>query len=308
VSPPDQDGELTFADLRDSFLEHLARERNLSPQTVRAYAVDLVELGAFLEEHGRGALEADTPLLRAYLGRLRRRQLSRATLARRMASLRTFYRWLVERGLLPGSPAAALRAPRRERTLPRFLDRETATRLVTAPASGTSALAPRDHAILETLYSTGARVTELVGMSIGDLDLGSGTVRVRGKGNRERLTVLGEPAVAAIRTYLAILGGCKKDVTSPDQPVFRNRRGTRLSDRSVRRILQQWRRQLGLPEDVTPHTLRHTFATHMLAAGASLRDVQELLGHSSVASTQIYTHVTYEHLQQVYDRTHPRAV
>jgi tyrosine recombinase XerC len=303
ASPAPESTREPAGELAGRFLDHLARERNLSPQTLRAYDADLRDFHAFLTDRGTSLLDVDASILRAYLGGLRRRGLARSTCARRVACLRGFYRQLVTWGELEGSPAASLRAPRKERNLPRFLEEEVAAEFVTAPAEVDSLAGLRDRAILETLYSTGARVAELCGLDRGDLDLDAGLARVTGKGSRERQVPLGRPAVAALRDYLALAGG-ERDSAAP---VFRNRSGGRLTTRSVRRVVERWRRRHGLPEDLTPHTLRHSFATHLLARGANLRDVQELLGHASISATQIYTHVTYERLQELYEAKHPRA-
>ncbi len=292
------------ADIR-AFLRHIETVRNLSEHTSRAYAGDLEEMAAGLAEMGiRHSAAVDLFALRRYLATLRERKLSPRTVARKISSIRAFFGWLAIAGRLPANPAEGLRLPRRGRTLPRVLTRDDVKRLLETSAEG-DWRAARDQAILETLYSTGARVSELAGLSLGDLDLADGTVLLKGKGRRERLAGLGRPCIDALDSYLEELAVAR--ARRDRHAVFLNHRGTRLTARSVARVLDKRVAAAGLPSGVSPHTLRHSFATHMLEAGANLREVQELLGHRSVASTQIYTHLTLDHLMRVYERAHPRA-
>jgi tyrosine recombinase XerC len=293
------------ADVR-AWLRHLADVRNLSPHTLRAYAGDLEDLARGLEGLGvRAADDVDLFLLRRYLTGLKGRDLAPRSLARRISAVRAFFAWLASAGRLAASPAEGLRLPRRGRSLPRVLTREEVARLLETPDERAAWLARRDQALLETLYSTGARVSELAGLDLADVDLEDGTALLRGKGRRERLAGLGRPCLRALEAYLDALARARarRDVRA----VFLNRHGGRLTSRSIARSLERRVRAAGLRAEVSPHTLRHSFATHLLEAGANLREVQELLGHRSVATTQVYTHLTLDHLMRVYERAHPRA-
>jgi len=289
----------------EAFLYHIETVRNLSSHTVRAYAGDLMEAATALEELGcTSASKVDLFTLRRYLATLRSRKLSGRTVARKISAIRALFKWLSAAGRLKGNPAEGLRLPRRRRALPRVLDAKQVSKLLTAPPPDGWA-GVRDRAILETLYSTGARVSELAGMNVADLDLEDGTVLLRGKGRKERIAGLGGPCVEALDAYMDAIAGAR--VRKEREAVFLNRYGTRLSTRSIARMLDKYVATAGLPAHVSPHTLRHSFATHILEAGANLREVQELLGHRNVASTQIYTHLTLDHLKRVYERAHPRA-
>jgi integrase/recombinase XerC len=235
-------------------------------------------------------------VLRGFLVALNGKGLSRATVARYLAAARSYTRFLAREGILAKDPARALRAPSGRRPLPLHLGEQDVGRLVEA------ADAPRDRAILETLYGGGLRVSELVGLDRDDLDLRAGVARVRGKGRKERLAPLGTAAVRALRDYLD-----GRPAVADPRPVFLNRHGSRLTVRSVHRLLGAAALRAGVDPRTTPHTLRHSFATHLLDRGADLREVQELLGHRNIATTQIYTHVSVERLKKVYDRAHPRA-
>lgn len=294
------------ADVR-AFLRHGEAARNLSPHTLRAYGGDLEDLAAGLARLGvKQSRGVDLFLLRRYLTSLRSRQLAPRTMARKISALRAFFGWLATMGRLPANPAEGLRLPRRGRSLPSVLTRDEVTRLLESPATDDGGWrTARDQGLLETLYSTGARVSEMAGLDLGDLDLADGTVLLKGKGRRERLAGLGRPCLAALEAYFDALADAR--VRRDRRAVFLNHRGTRLTARSIARVLDARVTAAGLPHGVSPHTLRHSFATHMLEAGANLREVQELLGHRSVASTQIYTHLTLDHLMRVYAKAHPRA-
>ncbi len=283
------------------FLDFLKIERNASAHTLRNYAKDLSLLRRALGE--RPWEEVDLLALRQFAAEERSRGLSKATVARRIAAVRSFFRFLHREGHLASNPALGLVRPKQDRHLPAFLSVEQAARLVEAP-QGEDFSACRDRAILETLYSTGLRVSELVGLKIHDVDLIGGSLRVVGKGRKERLVPVGSYSVQAIRRYLKTLEP-RHDL--PDRPLFQNFRRGGLTDRSVRRILNRYLAQAGAALKVSPHALRHSFATHLLDRGADLRAVQELLGHSSLTTTQVYTHVTTERLKRVYDSAHPRA-
>jgi integrase/recombinase XerC len=287
-------------DPASAFLQYLEVERGASPHTVRNYRADLREFTAFARRSGvRGPAQADAPLVRAYLAWLHRRGLSKATIARRLATVRSCLRFLARRGVIEINPARQVKSPRLGRRLPSFLPKDEAAALLDqSPEPSESGL--RDRALLELLYATGLRVSECCGLDLEDLDRGQGTVRVLGKGGKERVVPVGEVALQALDAYLAARG-------LASGPLFTNARGGRLTARSIHRIVRRLACRAGLPMRVTPHTLRHTFATHMLGEGADLRLIQELLGHSRLSTTQRYTHVSPEHLMTVYDRAHPRA-
>ena len=289
-----------------AFLTHIETVRNLSSHTVRAYEGDLGELAAGLREQKiRHANAVDLFVLRKYLTTLRPRGLSPRTIARKISAIRAFFGWLAESGRITANPAADLRLPRRPKDLPKFLSQEEVRRLLEFEPSDPTWLDARDRAILETLYSSGARVSELAGLDLPDLDLHDGTVLLKGKGRKERLAGLGAPCLEAIDAYFLAVAAAR--ARKDKRAVFLNRFGGRLSTRSIARLLDKRVAAAGLRSGVSPHTLRHSFATHMLSAGANLREVQELLGHRSVASTQVYTHLTLDHLMRVYKKAHPRA-
>jgi len=283
-----------------SFLEYMAVERGASPHTLRSYAADLTEFIRFLaEEKIGGLLRADTRAVRAYVTRLHQRRLSKATVARKLAAVRSCFRFLARRGAVEVNPARQVRSPRLGRRLPSFLPKDEATQLLDA-APEPSAAGTRDRALIELLYASGLRVAEGCGLDVDDLDEARRTVRVVGKGDKERVVPVGETALEALAAYLAMRGRRRG-------PLFVNARGGRLTPRSAHRIVKRLARRAGLSQRVTPHTLRHSFATHMLGEGADLRLIQELLGHSRLSTTQRYTHVSPEHLMRVYDAAHPRA-
>jgi integrase/recombinase XerC len=290
------------------FLRHLALEKNSSAHTVKSYREDLVQAVEFFRAN-LGGQTADPGrlngrLLRAYLSWLREQGYARSTIARRLAAVRSWCRFLCRQGLLASNPAVGLRGPRQEKKLPHFLTRDDLLRLLDAPPAD-SPLGLRDRALLEVLYSAGLRVSELTGLDVGDVDLDAGLATVRGKARRERLALLGPPAVEAVRCWLpgreALLKSRAKEA------LFLNKNGTRLTSRSVGRLLEKYLAQAGLDPRTSPHTLRHSFATHLLDAGADIRSVQELLGHRNLTTTQIYTHVTTQRLRDSYHKAHPRA-
>lgn len=286
------------------FLRHLAEVRQVSPHTLRAYRRDLEELVAYLAEQQPPvrAREVRAARLRIHLGSLADRGLGPTTLARHLSSMRSFFHFMEERGLLEQNPATNLRGPRRRKRLPRYLEEHEVEALLAAPRDDDRE-GLRDRAILETLYSTGCRVSELVALNETDLDVSRGLVRLMGKGRKERLGMLGNPALSALRDYLAFKSLHRLD----REALFLNRFGTRLTDRSVRRILNRCLQRAGIDRACSPHTFRHSFATHLLRRGADLRTVQELLGHASLGSTQIYTHISLERLRALYRQAHPLA-
>ncbi len=302
------------ADPVPAFLQYLAAERAASPHTLRSYAADLAELGRFLRSAKvAGLAAADARTLRAYLVWLHGRGLAKASIARKLATARSCFRFLARRGHIATNPARQVASPRLPRRLPSFLPKDESKELLDAPLED-SAAARRDRALLELLYASGLRVAECCGLDLEDLDRRHGTVRVLGKGGKERVVPVGDAALAALDEYLASRGGLASP-GGPDRrgsghngPLFRNLRGGRLTTRSVYSIVRRRARAAGIARRVTPHTLRHTFATHLLGEGADLRLIQELLGHSRLSTTQRYTHVSPEHLMKVYDAAHPRAV
>jgi integrase/recombinase XerC len=315
------------------FLAHLRDERGLSANTVAAYERDVVQFFRFA---GRAKVvdpaAVDSLLLRRFLAQLRTRGFAASSVARKAAALRACFRLLVRRGLVPSNPAADLGAPRGPRRLPVVLKQRQVEALLARPEA-VDPVGLRDRAILELLYATGMRVGELCGLTLGDVDLHGDVARVHGKGGKQRLVPFGEPARQALHAYLAegraaMLSearnrssrnppGRSSAVNRPatrDRPstpgeraLFFNRRHRPMTPRDVRGMIQRYRAGLGLPTETSPHTLRHSFATHLLEGGADLRSVQELLGHVALTTTQTYTHVSNERLRRVYEQSHPRA-
>lgn len=288
----------------DRFIRHLEDERRASPQTVRAYSSDLRDYAEFLASRGIGSWdEADGKTVRAYLAALGGRGLARSTTARRLAAVRAFHRFLRLRAGVVRDPAAGVATPKQPRRLPRPLTREQVEALLSAPDG--SPLGLRDRAILEVLYAAGLRASELVALDVDSVDMRRGEARVVGKGGKERVVLLGMPALDAIAEYVS--RGRPALRPKDGKALFVNRFGTRLSDRSLRRLLDKHIRAAAVAMGVGPHALRHSFATHLLEGGADLRTVQELLGHSSIKTTQVYTQVSRRHLKEAYDRAFPRA-
>lgn len=284
----------------EQFLRYLGVERGASEHTLRSYRSDFAQFRSFLDRQGIKSLAAvDARMVRAYVAWLHARRLSRTSIARKLGALRSGFRFLVRRGRLARNPVQGVATPRLPKRLPSFLPIDEAWALLEASAPDTLP-AKRDRAILELLYAAGLRVAELTRLDHSDLDRFHGTVRVVGKGNKERIVPVGDQALAAIDAYLA-------GRPPADGPLFRNLRGGRLTVRSVHRIVKGRARQAGIARPMSPHALRHTFATHMLDGGADLRLIQELLGHSRLSTTQRYTHVSADRLMKVYDAAHPRA-
>ena len=320
------------------FLSYLRFEKRFSEHTAKCYGADLVQLEGFLigrsedssltDEaisltHPEGVsatavatqtgakvdqllLSVDVNTVRAYLAFLNEKQYSRATVARKLGTLRSFYKFLVKRNRLSSSPLMAVRTPKQEKKLPRFLEYEEVKRLLETPPMD-NWLGARDRAILETLYSTGIRVSELVALNMDDVDFLGEVVRVRGKGKKERIAPISSSALQIIQHYMEFRNKRAQSNTNFDSKVlFVNKHGRRLSTRSVRRKMDKYLKIAGLDPAISPHTLRHSFATHMLNKGADLRSVQELLGHQSLSTTQIYTHLTTSKIKEVYESAHPR--
>ena len=288
----------------DCFATYLSDERNLSPHTRVAYLRDLDEFQTFLERHGGSDQAAlariDSLLLRRYLAELHKRN-QRTSIARKLSALRTFFRYLVREGALPGNPTEGLSTPKLNRYLPKTLSVDEAQALMER-GYGTGLLDLRDRAIVELFYSSGLRVSELTGLDVGSLDLREKLVRVLGKGRKERIVPVGRKAHEALLAYLEGRG-----MPGSEEPLFLNARGGRLTPRSVQRNLKARLIKAGLIKDISPHALRHSFATHLLDGGADLRAIQELLGHVSLSTTQKYTQVSVDHLMSVYDKAHPRS-
>ena len=291
------------------FLRHLGRERDASEHTIKAYREDLEALADYLaDEEGKTPDPAAITVgdLRGYSAALAEAGYAKTSISRRLASARSFFRFAQREGWVTTNPATALRNPRKPRKLPHFLTDAEVTRLLSAP-SPESDLGLRDRAILETLYSAGLRVSELVGASDGDLDLEEGILRVRGKGRKERIAPIGSHAAQALRRWMSRRKLAGDQTASEEKPLFTNRFGRRLTTRSVARMLEKYLKKTGLDLRTSPHTLRHSFATHLLDRGADIRSVQELLGHKSLVTTQVYTHVSTRSLREAYERAHPRA-
>ncbi len=329
----------------ESFLNYLLHERHFSAYTAKCYGADLRQFGDYLADefdialnteqegkalqharaHGSNGssngttapatvtgtiVQADINVIRAFLSHLSEQNYSPSTMARKIATLRSFYKWADRTSLVKGNPMVMIRTPKQAKRLPKAITVEEIERLLSAP-DDRELLGARDRAILETLYSTGVRVSELVDLDSTDLDEYGEALHIRGKGKKERLVPLGSHALAAIRHYLTMFHQDPRykqaEAAGKRPPLFINKHGGRLSSRSVRRKLDKYLREAGLDPSISPHTLRHSFATHLLGNGADLRSVQELLGHQSLSTTQIYTHLTTQRLRDAYDDAHPRA-
>lgn len=320
------------------FLDYLKFERRFSEHTAKCYGADLTQFCEFLTGRSEGVssdtesmsmaphdadtatavatqvdlkidqllLSTQTEAIRAYLAFLNDRDYSKATIARKLATLRSFYKFLVKRSHIASNPVVSIRTPKQEKKLPRFLEYEEIKRLLDTPPVN-SWLGARDRAILETLYSTGIRVSELVALNMDDIDFLGEVVHIRGKGKKERIAPIGSSALQTIQHYMEYRNKRAQSNGNFDSKVlFVNKHGRRLSTRSVRRKMDKYLKMAGLDPAISPHTLRHSFATHMLNNGADLRSVQELLGHQSLSTTQVYTHLTTKKLKEVYDNAHPR--
>jgi tyrosine recombinase XerC len=302
---------MLMRELFDRYIKYLEVERNVSAYTVRNYTTDVCGTGrtkgffTFLEEKGIASLDkVDRTILREYLSYLVEHRIVKASLARKLSAIRSFYRYLVRESVLPVNPIERAASPKLDKRLPEFLSPEEITKLLGAPDI-TTPQGQRDRALLELLYASGLRVSELVNLDIADLSLGTAEIRVWGKGSKERIVLMGVPAIAALQAYInkgrVALKGEKKGA------LFINRYGARIPERRVQKVLEKYAARAGIEKRVHPHSLRHTFATHLLDGGADLRVVQELLGHARLSSTQIYTHVTQSQARKVYMSAHPMA-
>jgi integrase/recombinase XerC len=316
-----------FTPLVQQFLDYLQLEKHFSDYTVKSYGADLIQYGQFLAGE-IGQHNAEPPLnvvfpetpasidekhakaeplqIREFLAYLYAQNYTKSTTARKLATLRSFYKFLIRKNLVQTNPLATIRTPKQEKRLPKCLDLEQVQKLLDAPGDG-DLLAARDKAMLEVLYASGIRVSELVELKLEDIDLQEGVLRVTGKGRKDRLTPIGSQAIKAIQRYFELRNADPKIASENNARVFLNKHGESLSTRSVRRKLDKYLVQAGLDPGISPHTLRHSFATHLLNNGADLRSVQELLGHQSLSTTQIYTHLTTSRIKDAYDAAHPRA-
>jgi integrase/recombinase XerC len=300
----------------DQFIHYLSIEKNASPHTCRCYRRDLEGFEDFLKNSGTyvsstGKVEmekVDRMAIRKYLSFLHRKN-KKSSIARKISTLRSFFKYMVREQVIPSNPAKGVSTPKVEKTLPTTLTVDEAFRLMESPTTisekpseGSKEKGLRDRAILELLYSSGLRVSELVGLNSNQLDLDLGIVRVMGKGRKERIVPVGTKAIKALEAYLE-----KRGMLEGEEPVFINSLGGRLTARSVGRLIKRYTRHSGIFRKVSPHSLRHTFATHLLDAGADIREIQEMLGHSSLSTTQRYTHVSMGKLMEVYDKAHPRS-
>ncbi|UCH12549.1 MAG: tyrosine recombinase XerC [Candidatus Omnitrophota bacterium] len=283
----------------DKFIRYLQIERESSVHTIRNYTIDLLVFAEFLKD--KKIEEVDYLTLRKFLAYLRSINLSKSSIARKLSALRSFFKFLAREGYIKTNPISGLSTPKKEKKLPVFMEEEEVAKLLEAP--GDDLTGARDSAVLEALYSSGMRVSELTGINVDNVDFVAEAVKLYGKGKKERLIPIGKKAIGAIRRYRNKL----PDKFSSKEALFLNKRGGRLSDLSVRRIVNKYIQTVTKKENISPHTLRHSFATHLLNRGADLRAVQELLGHANLSTTQIYTHITTERLKEVYDKAHPRA-
>jgi integrase/recombinase XerC len=290
-------------DLIQAYVRHLRYERRMSPNTEKNYRRDINLLRRFLDEEDLdGWDQVDSYHIRAFTSWCHRRGLAPSSIQRRLSALRSFFGYLVREGVIEGNPAADVPAPKRPGRLPKTLDVDEIAHLLNL--KGDDPLTVRDRAIMELFYSSGLRLAELVSLSLIDLDLAEGMVTVTGKGNKTRILPVGSKACEALVTWLAARRGMLR---GEQEALFVSRLGTRLSARSIQQRLRDWSKRLGMSSKVHPHQLRHSFATHMLESSGDLRAVQELLGHVDIGSTQIYTHLDFQHLARIYDKSHPRA-
>ena len=287
----------------DRFIRHLEFERRLSPLTCKNYRRDLKTLAAYCELSGVDEWKnLDSEHVRAYAATCFRKGLSGKSIQRRLSAARTFFRYLIREKEVGSNPIASVSAPKAKKRLPDNLDADRMARLLQIPGDGP--IVDRDRAILELLYSSGLRLAELVDLNLGDVDMHDATVRVTGKGNKDRIVPVGRQARKALRQW----GITRADLADPDEKaLFVSNRGSRISPRSVQSRVKHWAKRQGIDANVYPHLFRHSFATHMLESSHDLRGVQELLGHANISTTQVYTHLDFQHLAQIYDQTHPRA-
>ncbi len=284
----------------DRFFKYLSAEKNASAHTLSNYRRDLDQFVSFMGKNDQDLLSIHHFDVRRFLGDLQKKEYARASILRKVAAVKSFFKYLWREGIIQENPLASLSSPKKQRSLPSFMTIEEVQRMLEAPDKS-DWLGLRDQAILELLYSTGIRVSELVGLNVEEIDFGTELVKVRGKGKKERIVPLGRIAIKTLRNYLM----ARQDKRT--QALFINKNKGRLTSRSVERLVLKYGRSAGVSKKVTPHTFRHSCATHLLDRGADLRSVQEILGHANLSTTQIYTHVTAEKLKKIYDQAHPRA-
>jgi integrase/recombinase XerD len=295
----------------DNFLDYLAVEKGFSANTIAAYRNDLHQLASFIEEEAakRGAIPPwaafDRQAMMSYLLELKGRGYAAATVARKVAAVKSFFGFMVAEGIMKENPTEGVASSKVGKSLPKPISIAQVHRLLEQPAKSATSEAKRDSAMLELLYASGMRVSELVSLNLADLDTGGGYVRCFGKGHKERLIPIHDRAVKAVKDYLSEVR--PRLVRGDEKAVFLNRRGERLTRQGLWQILKGYAKAAELGTEITPHTLRHSFATHMLGGGADLRSVQELLGHANISTTQVYTHLTTEHVRRAYQKSHPRA-
>ena len=301
--------DTTVNNYPERFLTYLEVEKNCSQHTIESYQKDLAAFAEFMLRRNKQNFfwQQTGPLdVRGYLAELNEKQYARRTIARRISALRSFFKYLVREAVIEYSPLTKVRTPKLEKKLPAFLDEIEINELLAMPDKS-KVLGVRDQAVLEMLYATGCRVSELVGLTLERVDLSNRFVLLLGKGNKERVMPVGHTCCAALSTYYRVRQQLMLQYQQKHDFIFVNNRGGRLTDRSVRRILEKYINMLAIHNNVSPHTRRHSFATHLLEHGADLRSVQELLGHANLSTTQIYTHVSNEHVTNVYKKNHPRA-
>ena len=297
--------------LIEKFLLHIKSQRNFSKHTVKAYKYDIGEFASYASSHNADAPKLwDRMLMRGYIAYISERKVSRSTLLRKISAVHSFIAYLIAEGSMEGDPFDLITVPKREKHLPKFLSEGEVGKMADLNEPETVKLedaaygsAERDYAIFELLYSSGLRRSEAAGLNIGDVDLYGGFVRVMGKGSKERLVPVGDKALRAIRAYL----NTRPRPQAPAMPLFLNHNNTRLSDHGLALIIKRMARRARFARPVNPHSLRHSFATHLLDNGCDLKSVQEMLGHKNLQTTEIYTHVSLERLKEVYDKTHPRS-
>ena len=283
----------------ENFLQFLKIQKNISENTLLAYRRDAGQFFLFLEKRGIGIKDADKIAVRDYLAQLSG-GMKKSTVIRKIAVMRGLFGFIVRCKIIPSSPMDTIFSPKKDGYLPNFLTVEEVERLISSAAAAEGAAGQRDWAILELLYSSGMRVSELTGLNKGDVDFIAGCLKVTGKGSKQRIVPLGDKALGAVRKYLALR-------TDDTQALFTGRKFSRITPRCIQLMLKKYLRLAGIDRDITPHSLRHTFATHLLDAGCDIRSVQEMLGHKSITTTQIYTHVTASRMKKIYDKVHPRS-
>lgn len=296
---------MAYARELESFIAHLKHERNASPHTIASYKRDLLQFAQYLEERGVGIKGVDNISLRGFLTVLYERGEKKSTVGRKLAAIRSFFQFCVRKGWMEDNPAKVVSTPKQDKPVPSFLSEEEMKEFLDLPRTN-KPLDLRDVAMLELLYATGIRVSELVGINLEDLKFTERLVRIRGKGKKERLVPFGSKAEESLRVYLRVRSKINKGQIE-EKPLFLNYRGKKISSRSVERTVDKYILRSALSRKISPHSLRHSFASHLLSRGADLRVIQELLGHESLATTQKYTHLDIKHLLEVYRKSHPRS-